>query len=63
MSLNEAVIRFPLWVVSHRNPFRSSTDGAEFTTLKQTWQQSKATSYLAKAGETILPGFTGVYYK
>lgn len=36
---------------------------SEFTKLKQTWQQSKADSYLAKAGETIIPGFTGVYHK
>ena len=34
----------------------------EFTKLKQKWQQSKATTYLAKEGEEILPGFKGQYH-
>lgn len=34
----------------------------EFTKLKQKWQQSKATTYLAKDGEEILPGFKGQYH-
>jgi hypothetical protein len=38
-------------------------DIAEFTTLKQTWQQSKSDTYLAKQGQTIVPGFTGEYHK
>jgi hypothetical protein len=36
----------------------------EFTTLKQTWQQSKKTvAYSEKAEREILPGFKGKYYK
>ncbi|GFZ52085.1 hypothetical protein JCM24511_09858 [Saitozyma sp. JCM 24511] len=35
----------------------------EFTQLKQKWQQSKSSTYLAKDGETILPGFKGLYHK
>jgi hypothetical protein len=66
MSLNGADIQFLQWAASLRKDvvvvvFQLTI--AEFTTLKQTWQQSKADSYLAKAGETILPGFTGVYHK
>lgn len=35
---------------------------AEFTTLKQTWQQKKGATYEASEGKQILPGFTGQYY-
>jgi len=61
--LSVAVILSQRWVVSHHASSCPVADSAEFTTLKQTWQQTKATSYLAKAGETIVPGFTGVYHK
>lgn len=35
---------------------------AEFTTLKQKWQQGKVKSYAETDGQEILPGFTGRRY-
>jgi len=34
----------------------------EFTVSKQKWSQTKATIYMAKDGEEILPGFKGKYH-
>lgn len=65
MSLSEEDTRFQLWEASYSPSalFPDRLTISEFTISKQTWQQSKADSYLAKAGETIVPGFTGVYHK
>jgi hypothetical protein len=35
----------------------------EFTTLKQTWQQTKDKSYQETEEKEILPGFKGQYFK
>lgn len=37
----------------------SADSRAEFTTLKQKWQQQKGTTYNAFDGQQILPGFNG----
>lgn len=34
----------------------------EFTKAKQTWQQQKSGTFRAKDGQTIVPGFKGVYH-
>jgi hypothetical protein len=63
-SSNEVVIKYRRWVVSTVCDLKFiMADIAEFTTLKQTWQQSKSDTYLAKQGQTIVPGFTGEYHK
>jgi hypothetical protein len=41
----------------------SLTTLAEFTKLKQTWQQQKRTGYEPDEGREILPGFKGEYHK
>jgi uncharacterized protein YggU (UPF0235/DUF167 family) len=49
--------------VSEKCLEQGAANVAEFTKLKQKWQQSKSSVYLAKNGETILPGFKGQYHE